>query len=100
MGEFHPDLADSKALREAIEFLKILRFQNRSIGYRILQRAVTTIEPDLRMLLGLRSSKLNLLMGKLLIRGLRWALKYSPSWKAALIRSKADFDSKLFRSDV
>ena len=25
----HPDLADSKALREAIEFLKILRFQNR-----------------------------------------------------------------------
>jgi len=98
----HPDLADSKALREAIEFLKNPPLsKTESIGYRILQRAAaTTIEPDLRMLLGLRSSKLNLLMGKLLIRGLRWALKYSPSWKAALIRSKADFDSKLFRSDV
>ncbi|GIR34851.1 MAG: hypothetical protein CM15mP49_02360 [Actinomycetota bacterium] len=61
----HPDLADSKALREAIEFLKILRFQN---GVNRVPHTAAccsnNYRTDLRMLLGLRSSKLNLLMGK------------------------------------
>ena len=99
---FHPEIGDSLALREAIAFLKdppLTRYE--SFGYRILQRAAaTTIEPPLQATLGLKSSRFNLYAGKALIKSLRWALKYSPSWKAALIRSNADFNPKLFRSDV
>ena len=98
----HPDIGDSLALREAIAFLKDPPLtQYESFGYRILQRAAaTTIEPPLQATLGLKSSRFNLYAGKALIKSLRWALKYSPSWKAALMRCNADFDPKLFRSDV
>jgi uncharacterized protein (DUF2236 family) len=98
----HPDVADSAALREAIKFLKNPPLSKaESFGYRILQRAAaTTIESDLQEILNIRSSRLNLYAGKVLIKGLRWALKCSPSWKAALNRSKAEFDPSLFRNDV
>ena len=98
----HPDIAGSEAMREAIEFLKDPPLGRAELlGYRVLQRAAaTTVEPPLRKTLGLKASSLNLQAGKVLVRSLRWALRFSPSWKAALLRSGAEFDSKLFRDDV
>ena len=98
----HPDIAESEAMREAIEFLKDPPLGRAELlGYRVLQRAAaTTVEPPLRKTLGLKASSLNLQAGKVLVRSLRWALRFSPSWKAALLRSGAEFDSKLFRDDV
>ncbi len=97
----HPDIAESEAMREAIDFLKNPPLSRTELfGYQILQRAAaTTIESQLQNTLGLRSSKLYLLLGKGLVRSLRWALRFSPSWKAALLRSGAEFDPKLFRND-
>ena len=98
----HPDIARSEAMREAIDFLQDPPLGRAELlGYRILQRAAaTTVEPQLQETLGLAPSRFYLQAGKVLVRALRWALRFSPSWKAALIRSGAEFDPKLFRNDV
>ncbi len=98
----HPNTGPSEAMREAIVFLKKPPLSPvERIGYRVLQQAASsTIDAKMREILGLRPHALSLSSGKVLINSLRWALKASPSWKAALIRSGADFDETLFRSDV
>ena len=97
----HPALGRSEAMHEAIVFLKkppLSRVE--LIGYRVLQRAAaTTIDPKIQKILGLKPTPVSLKAGKALISGLRWALKFSPAWKAALIRSGAEFDHNLFRDD-
>jgi hypothetical protein len=97
----HPSIDESKAMEEAIAFLKkppLSRLE--LIGYRILQQAAaSTIDPKIQKILGLKPSSMSLYAGKTLIQGLRWALKFSPAWKAALIRSGAEFDHNMFREE-
>ena len=84
-------------MREAIEFLQdppLGRAGFLVIGY--FNAAATTVEPQLQETLGLTPSRFYLQAGKGLVRALRWALRFSPSWKAALNRSGAEFDPKLF----
>jgi uncharacterized protein (DUF2236 family) len=98
----HPAIAESEAMKEAIAFLKkppLSRIE--LIGYRILQQAAaSTIDPEIQKILGLKTSYSSLIVGKGLIKNLRWALKFSPAWKAALLRSGAEFDHTLFRNDA
>lgn len=98
----HPSVGDSEAMREAIKFLNnppLSRIER--AGYKVLQRAaVTTIPEKLCETLRLRKQLGAFKVGKIFITGLRWALKYSPSWKAALKRCGADFDNGMFREDT
>lgn len=97
----HPSIDESKAMEEAIAFLKKPPLSRIELaGYRILQQAAAaTIDPKIQKILGLDPSPVSLNAGKSLIQGLRWALKFSPAWKAALIRSGAEFDPNLFRDE-
>ncbi len=98
----HPEVEPSKAMSEAIAFLRKPPLPKvELLGYRILQKAaVSTIDPNLREILGIGFYPFAQPVGKQLVRSLRWALKYSPAWKAALLRVGADFDHRLFREDA
>ena len=98
----HSSVSRSAAMREAIAFLnKPPLSKMEYFGYKTLQRsAVSSIPKEFRETLGLTRLSTAEPAGKALLGGLRWALKFSPSWKAALIRSGASFDPSMFREDV
>ena len=98
----HPAIEESEAMREAVAFLDRPPLPRAEyIGYKILQRAaVATIPSELTKILGLNARSSAESTGKGLLRGLRWALKFSPAWKAALLRCEANFDPKMFREDA
>ena len=98
----HPAIGGSKAMREAVAFLDrppLPRVEY--TGYKILQRAaVATIPSELTTILELKARPPAESTGRALLRALRWALKFSPAWKAALQRCEANFDPKMFRDDA
>ena len=96
--EDHPDIAPSPEMRDAIEFLKSPPLDPAlRAGYKVLfEAAVTTIPPRLRRILGLNPKPLARTGGSAMVSSLRWALGYSPSWEAALLRSGAPVPPGLF----
>jgi uncharacterized protein (DUF2236 family) len=84
----HPDIGQSPGMETAVDFLRSppLPWKVR-VPYRILYwAAAATIPLSLRESLGLRRIPGAILMGKALIKFLRWALGSSPSWYLALVR--------------
>ena len=83
----HPHIASSPGMEEAMIFLRSPPLSRGvKIAYRILyQAAVVTIPTSLRRVLASIATGARMI-GRLLIRFLRWTLGGSPSWQLALIR--------------
>ena len=94
----HPDVAPSPDMEQAIEFLTSPPLDPAlRAGYKVLlEAAVSTVPPRLRRMLGLRAKPLAGQVGSVAVSSLRWALGYSPSWEAALLRSGAQVPPGLF----
>ena len=60
--------------------------------------ALATLPPNLAQLGGETSRKVAVFGGQRLISSLRWAMKHSPAWKAALDRCGSSYDTTKFRS--
>ncbi len=98
----HPEAGESPGMVAALEFLADppLPFTIK-VGYRLMfWAAVATIQPRLRRILGLRRMPGAIIVGRILIGFLRWALGSSPSWHVALVRSGADVPDGLFRQPL
>jgi len=96
---FHPALQSSPGMQGAVSFLRrppIPRPQR--WGYRVLmQGAVTSIPPQIRSVLGLGARRGARFGAVALNRGLRWAMRNSPAWRASLDRCGESYDPKQFR---
>jgi hypothetical protein len=89
-------------MEEAVRFLRVppLPFTTR-IGYRLLfVAAVATLPPRLRSILGLRRRPGAMLLGKVAVGFLRWALGLSPSWHLALVRTGTPVPEGVFRQPL
>jgi uncharacterized protein (DUF2236 family) len=98
----HPDLAPSPGMTAAVEFLRSPPLAaSLKAGYRIMfWAAAATIPARIRRILGIRAYPGAILLGRLLIRSLRWAMGASPSWKLALIRVGAEVPEHLFTQQL
>lgn len=100
--EHHPDLGPSPGMREAVAFLRKppLGFFT-LVGYRLLfVAAAATLPYRIRRILGVRKRPGALLIGRVMVRSLRWALGSSPSWNLALIRAGAPVPDGLFKQPL
>ena len=95
----HPDLAPSPGMRAAVEFLRRPPLPARQrVGYDVLMHgAITTMPPELTGVLDLRARPGARTSAAALLRFLRWGLRNSPSWRAALDRCGAVYDPAEFR---
>ncbi len=84
----HPAVAPSPEMRDAVAFLVRPPLSPAvQVGYLLLlEAAISTIPPELCEVLGLSPKPGARTLGRAAIRGLRWALGYSPSWRLALDR--------------
>lgn len=98
----HPDLGDSPGLTETVSFLRSPPLPAAvRVGYRLMfAAAVATVPARLRAVLGVRKRPGALLIGRLMVRFLRWALGSSPSWHVALVRADAPIPEGLFRQPL
>ena len=98
----HPDLGHSPGLVETVAFLRSPPLPRAIlVGYRLMfAAAVATVPARLRTILGVRKRPGALLVGRTMIRFLRWALGSSPSWHAALVRCGADVPEGLFHQPL
>ena len=96
----HPDLGESEALKQAWNFLRNPPLQRgQLLGYKVVRAAaVATLPHNLAHLSGASPRKGALFGGQRLISSLRWAMKQSPAWKAALDRCDTSYDATKFRS--
>ncbi len=96
----HPSLSDSEALRSAWDFLRKPPLQaGQLLGYKVVRAAaVATLPSELAQLAGTSSRRGALVGGQCIVSSLRWAMKHSPAWKAALDRCGASYDATKFRS--
>tara|TARA_Y100001970_G_scaffold155294_1_gene190137 strand:- start:3895 stop:4782 length:888 start_codon:yes stop_codon:yes gene_type:complete len=96
----HPDLAESKALHQAWNFLRNPPLNTgQLVGYKVIRAAaVATLPNTFNQLTHATSSRGAIFAGRRIIGSLRWAMKYSPAWKAALDRCGATYDHTKFRS--
>ena len=96
----HPSLGDSEALRSAWDFLRKPPLQaGQLLGYKVVRAAaVATLPSELAQLAGTSSRRGALVGGQCIVSSLRWAMKHSPAWKAALDRCGASYDATKFRS--
>ncbi len=97
----HPDIGPSPEMRDAVDFLTDPPLESGiKLGYQMLLRsALPTIPPRIRAILGLRSQRGAVAVGKAAVASLRWALGYSPSWHLALLRVGAPVPPGIFRQD-
>ena len=95
----HPELAPSPGMRSAVDFLRRPPLPARQqYGYAVLMHgAISTMPPELTGVLGLRARPGARLGASALLRFLRWGLRNSPSWRAALDRCGAPYDPSKFR---
>jgi uncharacterized protein (DUF2236 family) len=100
--EFHPDLAPSMEMSDAVEFLTDPPLEPAlKMGYLVLlEAALATMPPRILGILGLRSRPGMRKAGRAAVGGLRWALGYSPTWRLALVRSGAEVPSGLFKQPL
>jgi len=102
LGEWvrsHPALAPSPGMRSAVAFLRRPPIPTpQRWGYRVLmQGAVATIPPGIRRVLGVETGPGARPAAAALVRGLRWAMRNSPAWKASLERCGEPYDPRKFR---
>ena len=95
----HPALAPSPGMRAAVDFLRNPPLPARQrYGYAVLmQGAVSTMPLELTSVLGLKARPGARLSATTLLTFLRWGLRNSPSWRAALERCGAPYDPSKFR---
>ncbi len=95
----HPALGPSPGMEAALGFLQRPPIPTpQRWGYQVLMHgAVTTIPPEIRRVLGLRTVPGARPGTAVLVSGLRWAMRNSPAWKAALGRCGEPYDPKMFR---
>ena len=95
----HPALAASPGMEAAVDFLRRPPLAARHrLGYAMLmQGAVATIPPEITEVLGLKPRPGGRLAAATLLQILRWGLRNSPSWRAALERCGAPYDPSKFR---
>ena len=95
----HPALAPSPGMVSAVDFLRRPPLPARQrLGYAVLmQAAVATMPPELTGVLGLKPRPGGRVAATALLRFLRWGLRNSPSWRAALDRCGASYDPSQFR---
>jgi uncharacterized protein (DUF2236 family) len=86
--ENHPDIGVSPGMVNAVDFLRRPPLKwNIRLGYGILFRAAAaTIPVSIRAVIGVKRRPGAIVTGRLLVRLLRAALGYSPSWYIALTR--------------
>ena len=87
-------------MRAAVDFLRQppLALPASGYGYAVLmQGAISTMPPELTSVLGLKARPGARLGASTLLRFLRWGLRNSPSWRAALDRCGAPYDPSKFR---
>ncbi|NNF10315.1 MAG: DUF2236 domain-containing protein [Acidimicrobiia bacterium] len=95
----HDDLGPSPALAEAVGFVRHPPLPwHVKIPYRLMfVAAAATVPARLRRILGVRKVPGAILLGRMIIAALRWALGSSPSWHVSLVRVGADVPDGLFR---
>ena len=88
----HPLVAPSPGAQQVVPFIaKPPAGPLVLLGYKFVYwGACATMPKTLRRVLGLRRYPGAILSGRILIKGLRWAMGSSPAWHAALIRCDAD----------
>ena len=100
--EHHPDVGPSPGMRDAVAFLRKPPLGPFTLlGYRLLfLAAVATLPERIRRVLGVRKRPGALMIGRLMIRLLRWSLGSSPSWHLALLRAGGEVPPGLFRQPL
>jgi uncharacterized protein (DUF2236 family) len=95
----NPALGRSPGMTEAVRFLADPPLDRAvKLGYKVLaQAAIGTLPPAVRETLGLRARPGAVLVGKLAIRWMRWALGSSPRWRIALVRVGAEVPEHRFK---
>ena len=95
----HPDLAPSPGMRAAVDFLRQPPLPARQRhGYAVLMHgAISTMPPELTGVLGLKARPGGRMGAAALLGFLRWGLRNSPSWRAALDRCGTPYDPSKFR---
>ena len=95
----NPALAPSPGMRAAVDFLRQPPLPARQrFGYAVLMHgAISTMPPELTGVLGLKARPGARPGATTLLRFLRWGLRNSPSWRAALDRCGAPYDPSKFR---
>ena len=95
----NPALAPSPGMRAAVDFLRQPPLPARQrVGYDVLMHgAISTMPVELTSVLGLKARPGARLSAATLLRFLRWGLRNSPSWRAALDRCGAPYDPTKFR---
>ena len=95
----HPALEPSPGMRSAVDFLRQPPLPGRQrVGYDVLMHgAISTMPPELTSVLGLKARPGARLTTTTLLTFLRWGLRNSPSWRAALDRCGAPYDPAKFR---
>ena len=95
----HPALAPSPGMRAAVDFLRNPPLPGRQrYGYAVLMHgAVSTMPSELTAVLGLSNRPGGRQGAAALLAFLRWGLRNSPSWRAALDRCNAPYDPSKFR---
>jgi uncharacterized protein (DUF2236 family) len=97
----HPSVAPSPEMTDAVAFLTDPPLDPATrLGYKILRDAALVTIPDrLLGVLGLEKPISGKALGHSAVRGLRWALGYSPSWNLALLRCNAPVPEGLFKQE-
>jgi uncharacterized protein (DUF2236 family) len=95
----HPSVAPSPGMRDAVAFLLDPPLDPAvKIGYQVLaSAAIVTIPLRIRRVLGVKPRPGALLVGRVAILGMRWALGASPRWRQALLRVGAPVDERRFK---
>jgi uncharacterized protein (DUF2236 family) len=95
----NPALGRSPGMTEAVRFLADPPLDRAvKVGYKVLaQAAIGTLPPSTRDVLGLRARPGAVLIGRLAIRWMRWALGASPRWRIALVRVGAEVPEHRFK---
>lgn len=87
--EGHPDLDSSQEMEAVVDFLTDPPLSpGIKAGYLVLLEAAVVSLPDrIRDILGLEPKPGAAIVGHTAVRGLRWAMGYSPTWALALRRN-------------
>ena len=95
----HQDIGPSPALGDAVGFVRNPPLPwHVKVPYRLMfVAAAATVPPRLRRILGVRKVPGAILLGRVIIGALRWALGSSPSWHVSLVRVGAEVPDGLFR---
>lgn len=98
----HPDIAPSKAMTDAVEFLENPPLTRGVLSsYKVLRNAaIATIPVRVRRVLGLEAKRGAIDVGRWAVKSLQWAMGSSPSWKVALVRTGSEIPPGLFRQPL